>query len=1351
MIILKVVQITDSCQPGDDRCEYLTGSGSCDITGKLHEMTSVIKNGKEPSAGPTRPSIHVCPILREPGSRRIFFSLTISMIVWLLVAYFFCQERWPASTLTRSDRIFRIESRLEWYPGRIQRQATSPLPLAPALGEGIPGIERAARVSRPFSRTLLIPGDGNPISDRGGVWADGDLFEIFDIDFLAGDRSRALTVPRALVLSESLAQRCFPGGGALGKTVRINGREDFEVTGIFRDLPASFPLGFNFAVSSDLAASAETGWASSTVFTYLLLEAKAAPHQVEAGIRNLLETRGGVEHKTLYLKPLSRIPRDREVYFEFAPILGRLDLLPVMILALVILASAWLNLFTFSVSGGGGAEDSSRDESGPESGLAERRGEAFSIPQWFILSGAPLLPAVPAALVLAPAFGRLLGRNPGPLSFSGWLLLAAAALLPVFLGGVKGASWLSFFRNRDFPRRSSLRRGSRLFQFLTAAILILLALGAARRAARSGGADMGFEPDNVLTMDFSHLDRDGLARATALRTELLKHPHVLSAAFSLRLPFETLGTSPVALDGDSTDPSIMVRINLVNADFAEAFMLRLTPASREAARSMGLADGSWACLVNRAAAAALGATDAERGGASLIGRQVVFNEGNRPVVAGVIRDFPFTCRLDGVEPLVLVYQKGRMFAYPRLSLRIYSGDRANTLEFIEARYRLAFPDDVYDGALFERTCAPHFRSSAAWALLLALGAGACLLLGWLGIKNGGSRGPDAAIPRHPRLLLPEVLLWGGGFLYALLVIKPSRLYFGFGMMTPMPLFGTERTLVEGSAWAPGGTVDALAGFLGQLFYRGWIGALVITALAGILAWLAARLVSAVGARVPRPVLYIPSLLLFMCFGRYENPLGTALGLAAAMTAALLYSALFFSRPVYRWGLFAGLFCLVLIAAGGSAFLFLAVVVGIEVLKRHNPIGAAAACGFAALVPAVYGRLFFDLSAVDLYGPHLPFHTRFLMTSGVGLLWALVLFFPLLVFAALAGKTFQARRNSVHAIENPDGRWFNRRAFSVLLVLAVSAAGLAVSRDAGRSLLHEMIYRSFSRDWENVLAQARRLPSGSYNLYANYQINRALYHLGRLGDEMFAYTQQMDALALIPFETERFVMRDAAVIDTALDLGALNIAEHLNLEIMEVVGASSPVLRSLAMVNLAKQQPETARVYLGAMSHDPIFKAEANRWLNGDIDAADLGRIEALQAMNLEEDTANIEVGELLTDLLERNPYNRMAFEYLMALFLMERRLDKLIENLSHLRLLGAEHLPRHYEEAILLHMLETGEGVDLKGWEISQESIDGYQEFTRLMSSGGTEAAPAASREIRDKFGRSYFFYYSFNRSGVEP
>ena len=84
-------------------------------------------------------------------------------------------------------------------------------------------------------------------------------------------------------------------------------------------------------------------------------------------------------------------------------------------------------------------------------------------------------------------------------------------------------------------------------------------------------------------------------------------------------------------------------------------------------------------------------------------------------------------------------------------------------------------------------------------------------------------------------------------------------------------------------------------------------------------------------------------------------------------------------------------------------------------------------------------------------------------------------------------------------------------------------------------------------------------------------------------------------------------------------------------------------------------------------------------------------------------------------LLVRNKNNRMAFEYLMAFFLLTRQHEPVALNIKFLDNYDypPDRIPRLYEEAILLYSQLTGKKVNLHGRRMNPDTIRRFEEFLR--------------------------------------
>jgi putative ABC transport system permease protein len=92
------------------------------------------------------------------------------------------------------------------------------------------------------------------LEDNGCVVIEPSFFKILDFKeagfkWIAGNPEKALEEPFNVVLTESLAKKYYPGGNALGNTLRFEKRFDCKVTGVIKDFPANTDFPFTILVS----------------------------------------------------------------------------------------------------------------------------------------------------------------------------------------------------------------------------------------------------------------------------------------------------------------------------------------------------------------------------------------------------------------------------------------------------------------------------------------------------------------------------------------------------------------------------------------------------------------------------------------------------------------------------------------------------------------------------------------------------------------------------------------------------------------------------------------------------------------------------------------------------------------------------------------------------------------------------------------------------------------------------------------------------------------------------------------------------------------------------------------------
>ena len=329
-------------------------------------------------------------------------------------------------------------------------------------------------------------------------------------------------------------------------------------------------------------------------------------------------------------------------------------------------------------------------------------------------------------------------------------------------------------------------------------------------------------------------------------------------------------------------------------------------------------------------------------------------------------------------------------------------------------------------------------------------------------------------------------------------------------------------------------------------------------------------------------------------------------------------------------------------------------------------------------------------------------------------------------------------------------------FVALLVLAVVAD--VVSFDFPKRCLLEIEYAAEQQRWDDLLAHARRLPptdSRRSDPRIAAHVNRALYFRGDLLDRMFAYPQALStpSLALVyESATKMAGLTPWQCSEIFFDLGRVNESHHMAYEALEFFGDRPRILKHLVYTHVIKGEPEAASKFLALLERSMLHGAWARR-LRRELEAdpslsgvtAVASRRELMVRRDAIRDVASLE--RMLQGLLERNPRNQMAFEYLMAHYLLTRQLDKLAANLRRLDDFDYPQIPRHCEEGLVIYLASTGtEDFDFGGREVRPETWHRFDEFLRIERQSGGDPS-AAFVALHPDFGDSYWFCYVFGHN----
>ncbi len=610
------------------------------------------------------------------------------------------------------------------------------------------------------------------------------------------------------------------------------------------------------------------------------------------------------------------------------------------------------------------------------------------------------------------------------------------------------------------------------------------------------------------------------------------------------------------------------------------------------------------------------------------------------------------------------------------------------------------------------------------------------------------------------------------YLYIWLAINPRLLY---ETHPRFPVFFTGSAFFKAAMVRYGGPLEYVGGFLAQSYYLPWLGALVITLATGGICLATDAILRVMGANRLRFTSLIPAVIILVAHNYGFNQIPLLVGLLAALACATLYTRAPLQRDSSRVALFLALSLPLYFAEGGNYLVF-AVVAGVfELLVRRRRLPALVAFLSIEAVPYLIGTYVFALDLPDAYGFLLPYHPfttqwgRGAVALAYGVVVALVIGAGI---RALAGS----RRDRDDSDEAPaptdasgdaGGRGRFRRlrphpAVGWVLFLGAAAAAVALTVDRYTIVSLRIDEYARRRMWDEILLAAADLPVETYHVMVAQHVNEALHHTGQLPYEMFHYPQRADGL-LFDMDVSGSVGERNKKIegvkdlyyhigDLDLRLGLVNEAEHEAHEALATHAEHGSVLYRLALINIVKEQPAPARVFLRALRRHLVYGRQAEdllQRLEADPTLSSDPGIRRIRSVMLLEDDAGADFsGERdYLALLKRNKHNRMAFEYLMAFYLLTKDLDQFAANLPRLRDFDYPDLPRHYQEAVLLYEMDTSKRADRCGYEISDDVLEEFAHFWR--DAAGSTGRGAIAGSFMREYGDTYFHYHLTGLSGL--
>jgi putative ABC transport system permease protein len=617
-------------------------------------------------------------MLRHKGYSLINVAgLAMGMACFILIVLWVRDELSYDKFHLNADRLYLVTDYEKYADGDELNFSVNPPELAPTLIREYPEIVDACRHRIRSDR--VIRHQDRFFSEDALSFADPSFFSMFTFHFIEGDPTGALPSPNSIVITQRMATKYFGDEDPMGKTLQVDGRVNFNVTGVIENVPSNSHLEFDFVAPFSAGKEfdmAVEGWNSYAYRTYLLLAENANPGELSGKIAGTIKRHDQEAIVELSLQPVTDIhlSGDMSSIYLFS------------IIAAFILLTACINYMNLATARAG--------KRGKEVDLRKVVGASRKeiMLQFFGESILVSLVALCLSLLLVeiflPLFNDLSAKQ---LSFS---LLRNGSVVLILLGtsiatGTISGSYPALFLSALAPAgvlKGSWRSGSKAaffrkllvsLQFVLSIALIIGTVVIGRQLHFIRNQKLGFDKEQVLCID---LKGDSPRKSELLKSELSKTEGVVGISAVSGPPAGLHMSTLIHQWGDGqVQGEILIHRLFADYDFARTLGIHM--AQGRFLSQKFISDTSRSVVVNEAAVRAMGIE-------SPLGKEVLGS-----TIVGVVKDFHFNSLHSEIKPLAIQHEPD-MLRY--LLVKIKPGDISHFIGSLEATWTKLVP-----GAPFE--------------------------------------------------------------------------------------------------------------------------------------------------------------------------------------------------------------------------------------------------------------------------------------------------------------------------------------------------------------------------------------------------------------------------------------------------------------------------------------------------------------------------------------------------------------------------------------------------------------------------------------------------------------------------
>ncbi|MGD8780194.1 MAG: ABC transporter permease [Ignavibacteria bacterium] len=638
------------------------------------------------------------------------------------------------------DSIYRI-IRIEDSYGEIKHRAGIPYPFFDAFKVDFPEIENAAIVDMnlapPVLSVTLADGKIKRFKEEEGVaFVSERYFDIFQYDWIAGNKENRFNKTNAVVISQKVAQKYFGRTDVIGEVINYNNSIELVVTWVVKDVPVTTELPFNFLISFEKFSwkrgSGNWGSTAEPVQLYFKLPLNVSREAVESRLKDFVEKNypaynAGFNH--LRLQGLTEIHYDdryynynnRSVTMDKILLLGAIGFLIIIMSCINFVNLNTALAFKRSVEVGirkvlGGTKFQLVVRFLGESALLTFAAFALGILLTEI--------ALPNVDFITRYKLSLSDFDYYPVIFFSSILFFVVTLL----AGLYPAFYLSKFNPvkavkndlvESYKNGWSFRRILIVFQFAVSQALLIAAVVVIYQIEYVRSVNLGFEKEGIVEVELPS-NKEG--ELDVLKNKLKANSFVENVTFSSTgVSSGNLWWSVAQSFSGKEQLEFETQVKFIDEEFVAAYGLELL-----AGHNVIAGDSVNNFIVNEEFVKAL---NLETNFADAIGKEIKIWGLSEPVT-GVVKNFNYTSLHEEIRPTILIYSKNNLYMG---AIKLKSAELSSAIEKIRNNWSSVYPQYVFEYEFLDNSLQEFYEEEEKLSTMFNVFCFIAVLIGCMGL------------------------------------------------------------------------------------------------------------------------------------------------------------------------------------------------------------------------------------------------------------------------------------------------------------------------------------------------------------------------------------------------------------------------------------------------------------------------------------------------------------------------------------------------------------------------------------------------------------------------------------------